>query len=168
MGDNPVTAAPLFVNDSTADFHLTQNSPAIDAGSSVDAPTFDYDGRSRPQGHGWDIGAYEYPKDTNFDFNGDGKADILWRHGNSGQVWMYQMNGMAINSQGSVATVSDLNWQVVGIADFDGNGKSDILWRHGTSGQVWMYLMNGTSVSSQGPVATVSDSNWKTQMLFGR
>ncbi|MBF0495900.1 MAG: S8 family serine peptidase [Deltaproteobacteria bacterium] len=100
---------------------------------------------------------------TEFDFNGDGKADILWRNGSSGSIWMYFMNGTSIGSQGSVGFVSDPNWKIQGLGDFNGDGKADILFRHAITGQVWMYLMNGTAVSSQGPVATVSDLNWSIQ-----
>jgi uncharacterized repeat protein (TIGR01451 family) len=64
-GTDYVEGDPLFVNASGADFHLQGNSPAIDQGSSIDAPNDDYDGNSRPQdgdGNGTaihDLGAYE-------------------------------------------------------------------------------------------------------------
>lgn len=47
---------PLFVSDT--DFHLSAGSPAIDAGLDVPVET-DFDGNPRPQGAGYDIGAYE-------------------------------------------------------------------------------------------------------------
>ncbi|MCP4711916.1 MAG: BACON domain-containing protein, partial [Planctomycetes bacterium] len=59
-GTDFVEGDPLFVNASSADFHLKENSPAIDTGSSTNAPSDDYDGNSRPRGSGYDIGAYEY------------------------------------------------------------------------------------------------------------
>ena len=59
-GNDYVEGDPLFVSSSGADFHLQSNSPAVDKGSSVDAPGDDYDGTSRPQMTGYDIGAYEY------------------------------------------------------------------------------------------------------------
>jgi hypothetical protein len=58
---------PLFINAAGADHHLCENSPAIDAGSAVGAPSDDFDGRARPlDGNGdgnaaYDIGAYETP-----------------------------------------------------------------------------------------------------------
>ncbi len=64
-GDNYVEGDPLFVSASAstgADFHLQQNSPAIDAGSPGDIPNMDFDDNPRPQDgiHLPDIGAYEF------------------------------------------------------------------------------------------------------------
>ena len=60
---SPVTGNPLFVSTVTPDFHLSAGSPAIDAGSSVVSPVVvnDYDITTlRPQGAGYDIGAFEF------------------------------------------------------------------------------------------------------------
>lgn len=58
-GRDYVEGDPLFVNPQ-GDFHLRSGSPAIDRGSAEGAPQVDYDGRRRPQGSGYDIGAFEY------------------------------------------------------------------------------------------------------------
>ncbi len=44
------------------DLHLAPSSPAIDKGADLSATGFasDFDGTPRPQGKGWDIGAYEW------------------------------------------------------------------------------------------------------------
>ena len=63
MLTNTLTSNPLFVNytgDQNGDYHLQSTSAAIDAGTSVGAPNYDYDGNTRPQGAGYDIGTYEY------------------------------------------------------------------------------------------------------------
>jgi parallel beta-helix repeat protein len=49
---------PQFVNLSSLDVHVQSGSPAIDSGTSIGV-TQDYSGASRPQGNGYDIGAYE-------------------------------------------------------------------------------------------------------------
>jgi hypothetical protein len=51
---------PKFVNASGEDFHLQSDSPAINAGVTISNVIDDFDGISRPQGAGYDIGAYEY------------------------------------------------------------------------------------------------------------
>ena len=53
------TTAALFVNASGNDYHLSATSLAIDAGTSQNAPSVDLDGKPRPSGNGYDIGAYE-------------------------------------------------------------------------------------------------------------
>ena len=58
-GSDVVEDDPMFSNPSGGDFHLQSGSPAIDTGSSADAPFDDYDGMARPQGGGYDIGAFE-------------------------------------------------------------------------------------------------------------
>ncbi len=55
-------ASIYFINPSggSGDYHLHVTSPAVDAGSGDNAPGLDKDGITRPQGNGWDLGAYEY------------------------------------------------------------------------------------------------------------
>lgn len=59
-GVNYVEGDPGFDNPLAGDFYLTAGSPAIDAGSPVAAPSGDFDGIGRPQGAGYDIGAFEW------------------------------------------------------------------------------------------------------------
>jgi len=77
------------------------------------------------------------------DFDGDTKADILWRH-SSGLLYTWFMDGVnlrAADSPGSPST----EWTVQAIGDFNGDGKADILWRH-TSGLLYIWLMDGIQV----------------------
>ena len=60
FGGEPVFTNPLFVDKNHGNFHLNSTSPCIDNGSSVLAPSFDFDDNPRPSGNGFDIGAYEY------------------------------------------------------------------------------------------------------------
>ena len=52
------------------------------------------------------------------DYNGDGKADVLWRHAN-GTNYLWHIDGAVINggvlsipSQGILPGVADPGWQV--------------------------------------------------------
>jgi len=79
---------PLFVDPTIADFHLSPESPAIDAGNAIATVTEDFDGTSRPQGGGWDIGAYEYVDlpvptfaDVPFDHWAHDYIEVLYQEG---------------------------------------------------------------------------------------
>ena len=51
---------PKFVDKANFDYHIAQNSPAIDAGIENENCTTDFDGNARPNGSAPDIGADEY------------------------------------------------------------------------------------------------------------
>jgi uncharacterized protein YjdB len=59
--NNRYSVDPMFVNAATFDFHLRSGSPAIDWGMSLTDVLFDIEWRTRPQGSGYDAGAYERP-----------------------------------------------------------------------------------------------------------
>jgi serine protease len=52
-----ISVNPMFAG--STDLHLLVGSPAIDTGTSLDAPNHDFDGNSRPFGGGYDLGAFE-------------------------------------------------------------------------------------------------------------
>jgi len=54
-----LTTDPLYTNPAGGDFTLQPASPGIDKGSAVAGITVDFLGQARPQGAGYDIGAYE-------------------------------------------------------------------------------------------------------------
>jgi hypothetical protein len=61
-GSADVNADPLLANPGTAtptDYAQQNSSPAIDAGTTLDSVHDDYAGTARPQGNGYDIGAFE-------------------------------------------------------------------------------------------------------------
>jgi hypothetical protein len=60
--DDLVNVDPLLVDPAGDDYDIQAGSPAIDAGISVGVRT-DIEGTPRPQGPGYDIGAYEFTPD---------------------------------------------------------------------------------------------------------
>jgi len=96
------------------------------------------------------------------DFDGDGKADVLWRNSSSGENYIYFMNGTAIAAEGYLRTVADQNWQVAGVGDFNADGNDDILWRNAVTGENYLYPMDGLAIlGAEGFLRTVADANWR-------
>lgn len=78
------------------------------------------------------------------DFNGDGKADILWRN-TAGQNALWLMNGTSVSST-AYTPAAAIDWSAVGISDFSGDGKADILWRNQTTGANALWSMNAQNI----------------------
>jgi len=140
-------------------------SPAINASpADANCPATDQRGVTRPEGPACDIGAFEL-KFTFLvpltDFNGDGRADLVWHYSTTGQVYVWLMNGVTLQTLGSPGTVADLAWQIVGVGDVDGDGKADLVWHHSTLGQVYVWLMNGLTAHNGGSPGTVPDLSWQ-------
>src|SRR2546430_17657640 len=62
------------------------------------------------------------------DFDGDGRADILWRNVWTGENYLWLMNGLTIAAQGLVNVLADPAWQVKGAGELGGGGRGGIRW----------------------------------------
>jgi exo-beta-1,3-glucanase (GH17 family) len=96
-----------------------------------------------------------------FDFNGDGRSDILWRNTDTGDVYLWEINALMVTNQGYLFQGLPLVWQVVGIGDFNGDGRADILWRDTDTGDVVIWEMNGFTTLAQGVVAPNVSTEWQ-------
>jgi ELWxxDGT repeat protein len=102
------------------------------------------------------------------DFDGDSRADILWRN-TGGSLVLWTMNGGTIMSSsavtaGGAAVTPDASWSVAGVGDFNGDNRRDILWRN-ASGEVTAWFMNGATISgsadlTSGGAAVRPDASW--------
>lgn len=72
------------------------------------------------------------------DLNGDGRADLLFRHVD-GAWHYYAMDGRRSigDESGTLALPESLDWTFAGIGDLNGDGNDDVLLRH-LSGR-WLY-----------------------------
>ncbi len=107
------------------------------------------------------------------DFNGDGKADVLWRN-TDGTLIEWNMNGSSIASSGVIMSgpsllKPDASWSIAGVGDFDGDSRSDLLWRK-SDGTLALWTMNGSTVLSNGLVnfggsAVTLDASWSVAAI---
>jgi ELWxxDGT repeat protein len=99
------------------------------------------------------------------DFDGDGRTDIVWRNGLSGQnaIWFLEGTSLLRGSLTDPPVLADTRWRIVAIGDYDSDGKSDVVWRHEESGQNVLWFMNGATLVNgtfTNP-STFPDTNWK-------
>jgi hypothetical protein len=74
MASFTTTDAALFEDPEAGDLHLRSGSPAIDRADPTGMPATDFAGTPRPQGAGYDIGAYEYVVAGGGSGSGDGSG----------------------------------------------------------------------------------------------
>ncbi len=98
---------------------------------------------------------YRPQRPVRFDFTGDFKSDVLWRHATLGQVWLWPMNGPLRQSESFVRTVADTDWEIRGQGDLNGDGTADLLWRNKTTGTIYYWPMSAGTPSAETYVATV-------------
>ena len=60
---NLIATASDFVSVDANDYHLVSDSSLIDRGITLSGVTIDRDGKPRPKGTGYEVGAYEYEPD---------------------------------------------------------------------------------------------------------
>jgi hypothetical protein len=76
------------------------------------------------------------------DFNGDGRADIVWT---SAALDLYVWLGNGTGFSSTKAGTYPSGWKVVGASDVDGDGKSDLLFHNAATRQFSYRIMNGVA-----------------------
>jgi hypothetical protein len=102
------------------------------------------------------------------DFNADGRADVLWRHGDGQlELWYGGEQGnstfLSYYNRRDVADPIGVDWHVLAGGDFDGNGYADIYWQHDGGDSVIWYMTNGILVSVQSAAAADPGHVWALQ-----
>ncbi len=98
----------------------------------------------------WDMTGTSRPGS---DFNGDGKDDLVWYHGEgTGVAHVLTSNGSSLRYSGQWRTgLAIPDWS--GIGDFNGDGKDDLAWYHAAGsaeGTVSVLPSNGSSFGFAG------------------
>ena len=96
------------------------------------------------------------------DLDGNGTADLVWRHTSTGDVGAWLMNGLSASTTGVLASGVPLAWEIAGQwATWMANGTADLVWRETTGGAVTAWLMNGLSIASWGVLANSVSLAWE-------
>ena len=117
-GEGNIADDPLLMGTRDSTGRIRPDSPCIDAGTTEGAPDADIRGVARPQGTGYDIGAYELD-----DSDGDGISDA-WE-----QAYFGDMTSAFAGSDSDEDGLTDLEECLYGsdplVTDTDGDGISD-------------------------------------------
>jgi YD repeat-containing protein len=95
------------------------------------------------------------------DFNGDSKADLLWRNYATGENRLWYMDGATKVSEAELPPLPDTNWRMSAVADFNADGKPDIVWRHGVTGSNAVWFMDGAVRIGEAGIQAVTGVNWQ-------
>lgn len=95
------------------------------------------------------------------DFNDDGKSDVLWQHQQTGQLYVWHLDGADMIEESTIGSGST-PWRVSTTGDLNGDGSTDIVWQHPVSGAMKVWLMKGRSISVEAGLSPYrADINWK-------
>jgi hypothetical protein len=103
------------------------------------------------------------------DFSGDGRPDLLWQHQQTGELYVWILNGLGVATGAYLAprSMPDLQWQIRGTADFNRDGRTDLLWHHQGTGELYAWFLNGTA-TAWGSYLTPSrfaDTRWQIRRV---
>jgi FtsP/CotA-like multicopper oxidase with cupredoxin domain len=83
------------------------------------------------------------------DFNGDLKPDILFQNSVSGDLLVWNMNGLNFSSYVFLSPQNPgFNWKAVATSDFNFDGYADVLYQNSGTGDLAVWFMNGTTMTS--------------------
>ena len=97
-----------------------------------------------------------------YDFDGDGHADLVWRHYGTGLVLVWHMEGTRrIGSFTVDEPAGDRAWRLAAVADFNGDGRPDLLWQHASTGSVRLWELDGAVVARSVVIGAEQDRDWQ-------
>jgi len=91
------------------------------------------------------------------DFDGDGTADLLWRHAD-GSNYAWFMDGPTVHAHGYLPAAA-ASWSVLAVNDFTGDGRADILWRN-ADGAIAVWEMYGIAIGRALSMGSLSPATW--------
>ncbi|MES0337002.1 MAG: BACON domain-containing carbohydrate-binding protein [Candidatus Magnetobacterium sp. LHC-1] len=104
---------------------------------------------------------FSLSRKAEYDFDGDGNSDMIWRNSTNGDVYVWLMGGKTIKGGGYVVQNTGLDWDIKAVGDFNGDGRADLLWQNKATGDVYIYIMKGTEISTGGFAVKGLAAQWE-------
>jgi len=90
------------------------------------------------------------------DFDGDGKADLLFQNQTNGGLATWFANGQNILGAASLKTQVGAGYHAVGVDDFNGDDKPDVVFQNDAARQVTIWYMDGTAYTGGASISKFS------------
>ncbi len=158
---NYTGASPAFVNQAAHDYHLQTGSPCVGTGTTL-TYAYDIEGRARPQGAAWDIGAYETPEAT----APPGATSLTYDSTVSGSTATAALTLSTVIAEAyEIAVAGFTTNAAVTVTSVVRNGQDFVLSGTAASGSytVWQYYLTNPTVGTYDTVITLSG----TSNLYG-
>ena len=90
------------------------------------------------------------------DIDGDGQADILWRHAATDADIVWLMDGADILTELPLEIPSDPQWTLILVNQLNDDQQADLVWLHPLNGELFVWLSGDTA-----PVRFAIDPAWQ-------
>jgi hypothetical protein len=99
------------------------------------------------------------------DLNRDGHPDLLWHHQETGELYVWMLDGLATTAGAYLdpSRFTDTRWQIRRVVDLNEDGNPDILWHHQGTGDLYAWLMDGTAAADGSYLvpSRFADTRWQ-------
>jgi hypothetical protein len=93
----------------------------------------------------------------NGDFNGDGRADMLFINSSTHGIAEWQLDGAQVTANPQIGTFNAAGgWSYTGTGDFNGDSKTDLLFLNPTTHGIAIWQIDGTQVTASPQIGTIN------------
>ena len=94
------------------------------------------------------------------DHGGDGKTDLVWRNGVTGDVYLWLMDGSTVLQEIPLGYAEPV-YDIVAAGVFKREGWAGLIWRNRVNGEVWLWHISyDLSVEAISSASSTRPTRW--------